>query len=185
MDSSDESLLDRTLKAAVKDGRTVTSDGENIAAPIDGVRVRNVPTHTDARGTVFELIDPRWNWHPDPIVFAYCFTIRPGFVKGWNLHKLHEDRYCILQGELEIVMYDVRPGSPTCGRIDTIVLSEHNRRIVNVPKLVWHADHNIGSRDAVIVNFPTVAYDHADPDKYRLPLDTPLIPHAFPGARGW
>jgi dTDP-4-dehydrorhamnose 3,5-epimerase len=181
-----ETLLDRTLKAAIKDIQTVASDGQSIASPIEGVRIHDLPpTHTDARGTVFEVLDPRWNWHPDPIVFAYCFTIRPGFVKGWNLHKLHEDRYCLLQGELALVMYDVRPGSPTCGKLSTVVLSEHNRRLVNVPKLVWHADHNIGTRDAVVVNFPTMAYDHADPDKYRLPLDTPLIPHSFAGARGW
>jgi dTDP-4-dehydrorhamnose 3,5-epimerase len=35
------------------------------------------------------------------------------------------------------------------------------------------------------VNCPTMAYDHANPDKYRLPLDTDLIPHKFPGARGY
>jgi hypothetical protein len=52
--------------------------------------------------------------------------------------------------------------------------------IVNVPINVWHADHNIGDRDAVVVNFPTTPYDHAAPDKWRLPIDTPLIPHAFP-----
>ena len=26
----------------------------------------------------------------------HCFTIRPGFVKGWGLHEKHEDRYLIL-----------------------------------------------------------------------------------------
>jgi dTDP-4-dehydrorhamnose 3,5-epimerase len=132
-----------------------------------------------------ELYDPRWDWHPDPLVFAYCFTLRPGYVKGWNLHKLHEDRYVILQGEMELVLYDVRPDSSTCGKISRIVLSEHNRRLVNIPRFIWHADHNIGTRDAVVVNFPTTAYDHANPDKYRLPIDTPLIPYKFPGARGW
>lgn len=180
-----ESLLDRTLRAAVKDVQTVSQEGQTVSQLIDGVRVREVPTHADARGSVFELFDPRWDWHPDPVVFSYCFTIRPGYAKGWNLHKLHEDRYCILQGELALVMYDVRPGSPTYGKLSTVVLSEHNRRLVSVPKFVWHADHNIGTRDAVVVNFPTRPYDHANPDKYRLPLDTPLIPHSFPGARGW
>ena len=30
-----------------------------------------------------------------------------------------------------------------------------------------------------LVNLPTRAYDHAHPDKYRLPLDTDLIPFRF------
>jgi len=48
-------------------------------------------------------------------VFAYVFTLRPGVVKGWGMHLEHEDRYFILHGELEVVMYDDRPASPTAG----------------------------------------------------------------------
>lgn len=84
-----------------------------------------------------------------------------------------------------MILYDVRPESPTCGVVSRVVLSERRRQLVNVPKYVWHADVNIGSCDVVIVNFPTTPYDHANPDKYRLPLDSPLIPYALTGYRGW
>lgn len=179
------SLLDQTLQAAVRDVQTVTPDGKTTPALIQGVSFREAVTHADERGSVVEVFDPRWNWHPDPLVFAYSFTIRPGYMKGWNLHKQHEDRYFILQGEMELVLYDVRPESPTCGKINRIILTEQNRRLVNIPKFVWHADRNIGQRDVVAMNFPTLPYEHANPDKYRLPIDTPLIPYKFPGARGW
>ncbi len=43
----------------------------------------------------------------------------------------------------------------------------------------------VNEKDVVVIDFPTAAYDHADPDKYRLPIDTPLIPYSFAGARGW
>jgi len=178
------SLLDQTLAAATRDGQTVTSDGKPLQRLTEGVVIRDVPTHSDERGSVFELFDTRWPSHPDPLVFAYCFTIRPGIVKGWNLHKEHEDRYFLLQGELELVLFDPRPESSTCGEVCRIVLTEHSRRLVNVPKYVWHADYNIGTKDALVVNFPTAPYDHGNPDKYRLPLDTPLIPYSFPLARG-
>ena len=76
--------------------------------------------------------------------------------------------------------------SPTCGHVCRIVTSEYARRIVTFPRNVWHADHNIGTKDAVVVNFRPRPYDHANPDKYRLPLDTPLIPFKFPpGTRGY
>jgi dTDP-4-dehydrorhamnose 3,5-epimerase len=180
-----ETLLEKTLRAAVKDAQMVTPEGKTVSVPADGVQFRPAPTHADERGFVVEVFDPRWNWHPDPLVFVYAWGLRPGFVKGWNLHKHHEDRYFLLQGEMEIVLYDVRPESPTCGQVSKIVLSEANRGLVNIPQSVWHADHNIGTRDVIVVNCPTQAYDHANPDKYRLPIDTPLIPYSFPGARGW
>lgn len=167
-----------------RDVRTVDDEGEPLGRLPHGMTIRYVPTHTDDRGTVFELNDPRWGWHPDPLVFAYCFTIRPGVVKGWGLHERHDDRYAIMFGEVELVCYDERESSPTFGEVSKVVLSEHRRCVVNVPAGVWHADRNIGSRDAVVVNFPTIPYDHGAPDKLRLPLDTPRIPFRF-DQRGW
>ena len=178
-------LLAETLAAARADARTVTPEGVPLRTLPDGMTTRDSVTHVDDRGTVTEMFDPRWNWHPEPIVFAYNFTIRPGVVKGWGLHQRHEDRYFLLRGEMELVLYDVRPESPTCGQVSKIFLSERHPRLVNVPANVWHADHNIGDVDVLVVNFPTIQYDHSAPDKIRLPLDTPLIPYDFGGAKGW
>ena len=183
--SVQSSLLDITLQAARRDSAMVSTAGEPLRRLTHGVQIRDLTTHADARGSVVELFDPRWNWHPDPLTFVYSFTIRPGCVKGWNLHREHEDRYAILAGEMELVLFDPRPESPTYGEVCTIVLSERRRCLVNVPMNVWHADHNIGGTDVVVVNLPTMAYDHDNPDKYRLPLDTPLIPYSFGNAKGW
>ena len=180
-----DSLLARTIAAATKDRQTVSADGTPVRRLTHGVSIRDVSTHVDLRGSVTELYDLRWQYHPDPIVFAYCFTIRPGIVKGWNLHRAHEDRYVPLQGEMELVLFDPRPDSPTLGEVCTITLSGARPVIVNIPTNVWHADRNIGTTDALVVNFPTQPYDHANPDKYRLPLDTDLIPYSFGTATGW
>jgi dTDP-4-dehydrorhamnose 3,5-epimerase len=183
-ESPRRSLLETTLAAARRDVQMATPAGEPVRRLTHGVQIRRLSTHVDFRGSVCELFDPRWGWHPDPLVFTYFFTIHPGVVKGWNLHREHEDRYAIIHGELELVLFDPRPGSPTCGEVCTIRLSEKDRSLVNVPKNVWHADRNIGTTDLLVVNFPTTPYDHANPDKYRLPLDTPLIPYSFGGAIG-
>lgn len=174
------SILETTLAAATKDGPTVSPEGKPLRRLADGVKIRRLPTHKDARGSVTELFDPRWGFHDEPLVFAYTFSLRPNVVKGWNLHEIHEDRYAILHGTMELVLYDPRPDSPTMGEVSKIVLSESDRCIVNVPRNVWHADFNIGSSDVIIVNFPTMQYDHNSPDKWRLPIDTDLIPHRFP-----
>lgn len=106
-------------------------------------------------------------------------------IKGWGVHKRHEDRYFILFGELEVVLFDDRPDSPTRGLVSKVMLTEYRRRLMNIPAGVWHADHNIGNKDAVVINFPTIQYDHTSPDKYRLPLDTDQIPYKFHNPRGW
>ena len=180
------SLLEETLAAARRDPQFVTPKGEPVRRRLTaGVMIRPIPTHVDERGSLSELFDPRWAWHADPLVFAYTFTIRPGIVKGWNLHREHEDRYVIIQGEMNLVFFDPREESPTFGEVCTITLSGRQRCAINVPIDVWHADHNIGDTEVVAINFPTKAYDHANPDKYRLPIDTPLIPYSFGDAKGY
>ena len=170
---------------AIKDCQTVNQHGESLVALPDGVTFWDVPTHLDSRGSVCEIFDPRWGWHEEPLVFVYAFTVRPGMVKGWGMHRKPEDRHFILAGELEVVLYDERPESSTNGQVSTVGLSEYRRRLMNIPAGVWHANRNIGAKDVIVINCPTMPYDHADPDKYRLPLDTDRIPYRFPAAHGW
>ena len=178
-------LLKRTLAAAQADQQTVSAEGVDLRQAIHGQTMHDSVIHTDDRGTVAEMFDTRWNWHPDPIEFVYYFSIRPGVAKGWGLHQRHEDRYFLLRGELKLVLYDVRPESPTCGQLSELYLTESRPRLINIPAFVWHADVNIGDREALVVNFPTIQYDHSAPDQLRLPLDTDLIPYDFGGIEGW
>ena len=169
----------------LRDRQTVTTGGEPIDQLPAGVTFRDVPTHVDDRGTVCELFDERWDWHPDPLVFSYMFTIRPGRIKGWGMHKLHEDRYFVISGDMEVVLYDAREDSPTEGLVASVVLSDTRRRLMNIPTGIWHANRNLGHTDLVVVNFPTTPYLHENPDKYRLPLDTDQIPYEFEDRAGW
>jgi len=171
---------------ARQDSPTVTPDGDPLIELPEGVELRDLITQVDERGTVCELFDLRWGVCPEPMEFAYMFTIRPGLAKGWGVHRRHHDRYAFLCGELELVLHDGREESRTSSLTATIVLSGLRRRLVTIPPGVWHAERNIGGVDVVVVNFPTIPYDHADPDKYRLPLDTDELPvkvtHDW---RGW
>jgi len=184
-DTAIPSILERTLAAAKRDVQTVTPDSRPLLRLTEGVKIRPTQTLSDARGSVFEILDDRWGFDSAPIRSLHCFTVRPGFAKGWALHQTHEDRYFILSGEMELVLFDPRPQSSTYGEVCKILMSEHHRCLVNVPAQVWHAEHNIGTTDVVVIDMPTVPYDHVNPDKYRLPIDTPLIPHSFGPVRGW
>ena len=93
-------------------------------------------------------------------------------------------RYFILFGDMEVVLYDDRPDSSTRGLVSKVVMSELRRGLLNIPAGIWHADRNLGQKDAVMVNFPTQPYDHESPDKYRLPLENDYIPYRFEDPRG-
>lgn len=57
--SVDGSPLERTLAGALKDRQMVTPEGKSVASSVEGVSIRDLTTHTDGRGTVTELYDPR------------------------------------------------------------------------------------------------------------------------------
>ncbi len=172
--------LEITLfEASQRDHASVNAAGVPLRQLPHGMQVRPLKVHEDDRGEVMEMLDVRWQWHPDPVPFTYYFTIRPGWAKGWGMHLKHEDRYCLLRGVSRLVLFDSRTDSPTHGLVSEIILSERTHQIVNIPAGVWHADQNIGETEVLVINFPTICYDHADPDKYRLPLHTDLIPYKF------
>ncbi|HZQ05051.1 MAG TPA: dTDP-4-dehydrorhamnose 3,5-epimerase family protein [Anaerolineae bacterium] len=168
-----------------REPQSVTAEGKSIAPLIDGVRVRYAVTLPDERGTVCEMYNPAWNFSDEPLVYVYQVTIRPGRVKGWAKHLEQDDRLFISQGTLRIALYDDRPDSPTYKMLNVIHLSELNRGLIHIPRGVFHAVQNIGHTDALFVNMPTKAYNHNDPDKYRLPLDNDIIPFRFDNLLGW
>ena len=171
-------------ESGLKDKQLVTGEGEPVADAIVGVLTRPIRTLPDERGELAELLSEGW---PEAvgigIPHVYLTTVRPGMIKGWVCHKHQSDRSVVLFGSLRWVLYDGRPRSATLGLLQKLTFTERNRHLVVVPPGVWHAVQNVGEREAAFVNLPTHAYRHEDPDKFRLPLDTPEIPFRF-SARG-
>ena len=69
--------------------------------------------------------------------------------------------------------------------LNEIVRHEHQRTIMIIPAFIFHAHQNIGGTDALLVSMPTRAYQHDDPDVFRLPLETDAIPYRFEEELGW
>jgi dTDP-4-dehydrorhamnose 3,5-epimerase len=168
-----------------QDAPTVTPAGDRLDPLIDGVVIRRLPPQEDKRGELVELYRLGWGLHPEPLVYSYMVTLRPGAIRGWAMHKLQDDRIAVISGFFRWVLYDNRPGSPTYQCLNVLTLSERNRALFTIPAHVVHACQNIGSGEALFVNFPTRPYDHANPDKYRIAHDSGLIPFHFDDARGW
>jgi len=168
-----------------KDVQTVTAEGRPVQKLIDGVVIQPATSHVDDRGTLCEIFSPYRAPHPAPLVYVYQFTIRPGKIKGWHVHHLHDDRIFISQGHVKVVLYDDRPQSPTYRMINEIYRSELDRNVMVIPAYVFHAHQNVGSTDALFVSMPSRPYQHDDPDVYRFPIDTDQIPYKFDTRLGW
>ena len=82
------------------------------------------------------------------------------------------------------MLYDDGAKSPTYGMVSEIFRSELMRDLMVIPAGVYHAHQNVGSKDALFVSMPTRAYDHADPDVYRLPVENDVIPYKFTNRLG-
>lgn len=162
-----------------KDPQTVDAKWQAVRERIDGVAIKPLTTLPDHRGTVCEIYRPEWGIHPDPLVFVYQITIRPGQVKGWQMHEKQDDRLFSSLGTVQVVLYDDRSDSPTHGMVNELFFGEQNRALFVIPAGVYHAIKNVDINDAVLINVPTRPYDYADPDKYRLPLDNDLIPYRW------
>ena len=106
-------------------------------------------------------------------------------IKGWGLHHHHEDRYALLFGEMELVCYDAREDSPTYGEVSKLVLSEHRRQPRERPRRASGTPTATSAAgDVVVVNFPTIQYDHSDAGQDPPAARHDRIPYRFDDRRG-
>jgi len=151
-------------------------------ARIAGVRLERVPGYHDHRGALYPFLDlsrPFWNAPHEPIVHGYLFTIRPGRIKGWGMHRRQADRYFVTSGRLRVVLYDGREDSLDHGHFCELHFTPESAGLLYIPQGVWHATQNYGKTLGRVVNLPTARFDPKDPDKYR------LDPHNGPIAFDW
>jgi len=163
-------------EGALRDRPTVDADSHELPAGIDGVEVRRLTTHADARGALTPVVDIRDPFWDEPIVYSYRFSILPGRIKGWGMHELQTDRYFIVSGSVRVVLFDGREDSRTSGAIVEANFTDRTPGLVKIPPGVWHADQNWGDVEAHVLNFPTRAYDPDRPDKFRIGPHDGTIP---------
>jgi dTDP-4-dehydrorhamnose 3,5-epimerase len=147
-----------------------------MALRISGVLIDRLLGYHDQRGSLVPFMDfanPFWS---EPIVHAYEFTIRPGRIKGWGMHRRQADRYFVQQGDLRVVLFDGRESSPTSGSYSEFFFTGGAYGLLYIPQGVWHATQNWGTALGRICNFGTARFDPKDPDKSRIDPHSGTIP---------
>ena len=155
---------------------TVSKSGENLRPKIEGVRTDKRPIHPDLRGRVFEIFRGEEDeFFREEINWLYCWSVRSGQLKGWGKHKVTNDRYSLVSGEVSVVLFDTREGSPSHNLFQIVHMSHQSVQLLHIPSGVWHLTINRSDTEAFLLNFKTVPFNHEAPDKEVLPWNTKEI----------
>ena len=155
---------------------------------IDGVMVKTFRKHSDQRGFFIEQLkrgdlDDEGNLFIPEQPFAQMSRSLayarggnpPELIKAFHWHRKQWDYWDIVAGNARVVLVDLREGSPTAGRIQTLMLGENAPRMVAIPPLVAHGYQAVDLRDVILNYYVTEPYDPADPDEGRIAWDDPRI----------
>jgi len=137
---------------------------------IEGVVVRKLEPHVDARGSLTEILRSDW---PEFTRFGQALlTVNlPGVIRAWHWHHRQTDTIVVVSGRALLPVYDGRAGSATFGAVERYVGDGDAPLALVVPPGVWHGYKTLGERPALIVNFPSELYDPGAPDEERIPHD--------------
>lgn len=141
---------------------------------IKDVIVKKLIRHLDDRGFFMEILRD-----DDGLLrrFGQASISKsyPGVIKAFHYHERQDDIWFFPSGNAQIVLYDLREGSPNKGETNVVYLGEDNPQVVVIPAGVAHGYRVLGNEPACIVYFTTKSYDHKNPDEKRIDWDDPQI----------
>jgi dTDP-4-dehydrorhamnose 3,5-epimerase len=141
---------------------------------IDDVIIKKLVTHSDDRGYFREVLRD-----DDGLLRRFGQTsitrTYPGVIKAFHWHKNQDDVWYVAEGMVRIVLYDIRPDSPTYRQTQVIYAGEDNPVVILIPVGVAHGYQVLGNKPAVLFYHVTHSYNPADPDEERISWDDPQI----------
>ena len=171
------------LEGAAKDAQSITADWKQAGLRlIDGVQVIEVANVAKDNGWLTEICRREWLGQPVHVDQIFQVCLNPGGVSAWHAHATTTDRLFVSWGLIRIVLYDARRSSPTFGIVNEFRFGAIRPALVVVPPAVWHGLQNIAPDVSVILNIVDRAYQYEDPDHWRVPADSPVVPYRFPSA---
>lgn len=99
----------------------------------------------------------------------------PGVIKAFHYHLRQDDAWFVVKGNIQVVLFDLREGSPTQGQTEVYYMGESNPILLVIPRGVAHGYRVLGAEPAWLFYHTSQPYDPQNPDEYRLPYDDPRI----------
>ncbi len=128
---------------------------------ISGVKLIELESHQDDRGSLTELFRSDWFDNPETIPLQANMSIsRKGVLRGLHFHRKQTDFWICVQGVLQVVLVDVRIGSPSWKEVVSMKLSAEVPALLTIPKGVAHGYYAL--QDVILVYLVDALYDGTD-----------------------
>ena len=141
---------------------------------IDGVEVFPLRQIPDERGKVMHMLRAD-DQHFQGFGEIYFSTVNPAAIKGWHIHSKMTLNYACIAGQVKLVLYDGREGSPTHGTLQELFIGDSNYVLVRIPPMVWNGVKGLGQQPAIIAN--CASHPHDPQEISRLDPFSPAIPY--------
>ena len=132
---------------------------------IAGVRIQPVPLFPDDRGYFLEVqrigTGPAAAFPPESTQVSAAISY-PGTVKAFHFHLHQHDFWTTVKGLLQVVLMDLRVGSPTFGARNTMYVGELRPWQILIPPGVGHGYKVIGESAATLVYITDRLYNPQD-----------------------
>ncbi|MCW2922199.1 MAG: rfbC [Thermoleophilia bacterium] len=126
---------------------------------IEGVVIRALTRHGDARGGFTETY--RQEWFDGPAMLqGNRSDSAAGTIRGLHFHRKQADYWLCLKGTLLACLFDARPGSPTEGVTQGVVLTDATNAGIYIPPGVAHGFAAL--EDATLTYLVDNYYDGGD-----------------------
>ena len=146
----------------------------NEKSMIDGVEIKKLSKIPDERGAIYHML------RRDDELFEkfgeiYFSTAYPSVIKAWHIHKKRPLKNAVIKGMIKLVLYDMRPNSPTKGNLMELFLGAENYCLVKIPAGIANGFKCMGTESCMIANCATEPY--AGGEMMRLDPFTKDIPY--------
>jgi dTDP-4-dehydrorhamnose 3,5-epimerase len=132
---------------------------------IEGVRVDPFPIYPDDRGYFLEV--QRFgrglteSFPPESTQVSAALSY-PETIKAFHFHQRQTDCWVPVSGMFQVALADLRTGSPTFGRRNTLYVGRLRPWRILIPPGVAHGYKIIGGQEALLVYLTDRFYDPAD-----------------------
>lgn len=146
---------------------------------ISGVKIIPLRQIPDERGKIMHLLKAT-----DPHFLKFgeiYFSIGlPGAIKAWHIHRSMTLNNAVVYGRVKLILYDLRPNSPTQGELMELFIGEDNYCLVQIPPGIANGYKTYGLTPAILANCATEPHTseeivRIDPFNNDIPYDWGVI----------
>ncbi len=140
---------------------------------IDGVIIKDLITHNDARGFFREIIRSTDEFFSEGFGQWSHSLMFNGVTKAWHYHEIQTDWWYVCSGVLRVGLCDIRKDSPTYKQtMDFLMGDLQPAQVIKIPPRVAHGCQTAqGPVNLLYV----ISHTYNPDDECRIPYDDPEI----------